>query len=127
MPRYDYRCESCDHIWEVFHMMAEEPELECPECSDSDVVKLISRVSTPYVKGDGWLDVQGRRRDMHLHKLQTDDPYASIRPEGDKEVVETKLRNAGKQGYDGYGNSTGTNFYQNKPKSKSKPKKKKTD
>ena len=124
MPRYDYRCESCDYIWEVFHTMSEEPELECPECSDSDVVKLISRVSAR-VKGYGWLDVEGRQRDMHLHKLQNDDPYAHIRPEGDKEVTANKLRNAGKQGYDKYGNTTGKNFYQNKPKPKAKNKKKK--
>ena len=106
-------------------MMAEKPELECPECSDSDVVKLISRVSAGYIKGNGFLDIEGRHRDMHLYKLQTDDPYAHIRPEGDKEVTENKLRNAGKHGYDKYGNSTGTDFYQNKPKPK-KPKPKKS-
>ena len=64
--------------------------IECPECSKSDVGRLIVRIGQGWIKGNGFLDVEGRRRDMHLYKLQNDDPYAHMRPPGDKEVIEQK-------------------------------------
>ena len=125
MPFYDYKCNKCDHIWEVQHMMAEKPRLTCPECKSRGASKMMPRIVATYVKGDGFLDVKGRRRDMNLHKLMTDDPYDHIRPEGDKEVVAQKLRNSGKFGFDKHGNKIESKFYQNKNK-KTKSKKKKT-
>lgn len=126
MPYYDYKCEACEHVWEVHHGMSEEPKLECPECSKSDIVKLVSRIAFTYVKGNGFLDVEGRRRDMHLYKLQNDDPYGHMRPPGDKEVIEQKLKNAGKIGYDKNGNRIQTKFYQNKKAETKKKKGKKS-
>lgn len=32
MARYDYRCTSCDKVFEVEHPMGETPEVKCPEC-----------------------------------------------------------------------------------------------
>lgn len=32
MARYDYRCPSCDTIFEVEHPMSEHPLVTCPSC-----------------------------------------------------------------------------------------------
>lgn len=32
MARYDYRCGSCGHVFEVEHGMQEHPAVACPQC-----------------------------------------------------------------------------------------------
>ena len=32
MARYDYRCSSCNNVFEVEHPMSERPQITCPEC-----------------------------------------------------------------------------------------------
>ncbi len=32
MARYDYRCPSCHHVFEVEHGMNEKPKVVCPVC-----------------------------------------------------------------------------------------------
>ena len=32
MPTYEYRCTSCQHDFEKFQRMSDEPVAECPEC-----------------------------------------------------------------------------------------------
>ena len=33
MPRYDYKCLSCETSYEITHKMSEDPEIMCPKCS----------------------------------------------------------------------------------------------
>jgi len=33
MPRYDYKCLSCEQIYEITHKISEDPEIMCPKCS----------------------------------------------------------------------------------------------
>lgn len=32
MPTYEYRCTACNHEFELFQRMSEEPGAPCPEC-----------------------------------------------------------------------------------------------
>lgn len=32
MPRYDYKCLQCEHIYEIEHKITEDPEIMCPKC-----------------------------------------------------------------------------------------------
>lgn len=32
MPTYEYRCTACEHEFEKFQRMSDEPVAECPEC-----------------------------------------------------------------------------------------------
>ena len=32
MPRYDYKCLSCEKIYEITHKISEDPEIMCPKC-----------------------------------------------------------------------------------------------
>ena len=33
MPRYDYKCLSCEKIYEIIHKITEDPEILCPKDS----------------------------------------------------------------------------------------------
>ena len=33
MPRYDYKCLSCNTSYEITHKITEDPEIMCPKCS----------------------------------------------------------------------------------------------
>ena len=35
MPTYDYMCEKCEHIVEIFHSMSDETERQCSECQST--------------------------------------------------------------------------------------------
>jgi putative FmdB family regulatory protein len=55
MPTYEYRCEECEHIFEVFHGINENPQIACPECGDPDgVERLISAGAGLIFKGSGF-------------------------------------------------------------------------
>ena len=32
MARYDYKCQSCLHIFEVVHSINEDPKIKCEKC-----------------------------------------------------------------------------------------------
>lgn len=73
MPTYDYRCGSCDHLFESVQMMADDmkPTKEpCPECGKKEVTKSWARVTpglcsdsntTPDKKTGGqWSEMMGK-------------------------------------------------------------------
>ncbi|HLI70462.1 MAG TPA: FmdB family zinc ribbon protein [Ktedonobacteraceae bacterium] len=52
MPTYEYQCKSCDHRFEVWQKMTDEPLTVCPECNGA-----IRRVLFPagiVFKGSGF-------------------------------------------------------------------------
>ena len=52
MPRYDYECESCHHLFELKQSFDSEPVATCPECRNRSTRKFHS---VPIVfKGSGW-------------------------------------------------------------------------
>ena len=53
MPTYDYKCEQCEHIFEAFHGMQENPVLRCPECGGR-TKRQISGGAGLIFKGDGF-------------------------------------------------------------------------
>lgn len=54
MPIYEYRCNSCNHQFELRQKFSDPPASECPQCG-SAVDKLISSASFA-LKGGGWYD-----------------------------------------------------------------------
>jgi len=95
--RYDYYCKDCDALWEVEHSMKEKPEILCPECSSKNTAIAITTSPEAYVRGNGYLDVKGRRADMHRYKLLNDDPYAGMRQSGEVDHIAKTLRDSGKR------------------------------
>ncbi len=55
MPIYEYKCTECDHRLEKLQKMNDDPLKDCPECSQSALVKLVS-ASRFKLKGTGWYE-----------------------------------------------------------------------
>ena len=53
MPTYDYKCTKCDHGFELFQSMSEEPAKKCPECGGL-VRRLVSGGKGLIFKGSGF-------------------------------------------------------------------------
>lgn len=70
--------------------------LTCPRCNGTNCEKtFIGYDVVGYVRGNGYLDRAGAKRDMHLFHLTEDDPYAEYRVPGEVEEMKTKIKKAG--------------------------------
>lgn len=55
MPTYEYQCFSCNHQFEVFQKITEEPVKVCPACkANSGSVKRLLSAAPFHLKGSGW-------------------------------------------------------------------------
>lgn len=54
MPTYDYACASCGHCLEVRQRMSDDPLVDCPECHEPELRKLLSSAGSFVLKGGGW-------------------------------------------------------------------------
>jgi len=71
MPTYEYQCKTCNHRFETWQKMADEPLTICPECGNT-----IRRVLFPagiVFKGHGFYktDHSGNSVDANGHNSQT--------------------------------------------------------
>ena len=53
MPLYEYRCEACEHRFEVIQKFSDSPIAVCPVCGQGPVEKLLSSPAIQF-KGTGW-------------------------------------------------------------------------
>ena len=53
MPNYDYECQDCNHVFEVFQQMTDERLTECPECRGK-IERLIGGGAGIIFKGSGF-------------------------------------------------------------------------
>jgi putative FmdB family regulatory protein len=54
MPTYEYACEACQHNFEQFQGIKEEPTKKCPKCGKKKVKRLVSGGVGIIFKGSGW-------------------------------------------------------------------------
>ena len=54
MPTYDYYCPKCDHEFEAFHSMKDEPVKTCPACKKRSVKRRVGGGSGLIFKGTGF-------------------------------------------------------------------------
>ncbi|MDT8334299.1 MAG: zinc ribbon domain-containing protein, partial [Desulfurivibrionaceae bacterium] len=52
MPVYEYECQSCEEVTEIWQHLADEPVASCPSCKGQ--VKKIISMSSFQLKGGGW-------------------------------------------------------------------------
>ena len=67
MPTYDYRCSSCEKMWEEFHTISNRKEPcgnPCPHCMNDTVEQIIcSPMIIDPTKLDGHMKVDSRLRE----------------------------------------------------------------
>ena len=54
MPTYDYKCDACDHTWELFQSIKAEPEKKCPAWKKKKARRLIGAGAGLIFKGSGF-------------------------------------------------------------------------
>ncbi len=59
MPTYDYRCQKCDHEFEVMQRITESPLRTCPKCKGK-VKRLIGGGAGVIFKGSGFYVTDSR-------------------------------------------------------------------
>lgn len=55
MPIYEYECTACGHTLEKLQKVTEAPLLQCPQCNEASLQKLISAAGFR-LKGGGWYE-----------------------------------------------------------------------
>ena len=61
MPNYDYRCEKCDHLFEVFQKMSDAKLEDCPQDGcEGKVKRLLGTGSGVIFKGSGFYQTDYR-------------------------------------------------------------------
>jgi putative FmdB family regulatory protein len=54
MPTYDYQCDACEHRFEEFQSMKDEPLRKCPACKKNKLRRLIGGGAAILFKGSGF-------------------------------------------------------------------------
>ena len=54
MPTYDYKCDACEHAWELFQSIKATPEKKCPSCGKKKARRLIGAGAGLIFKGSGF-------------------------------------------------------------------------
>ena len=53
MPIYEYKCESCEDVFEVLQKISEPAPQKCKKCGNEKIKRLMSQ-SSFVLKGSGW-------------------------------------------------------------------------
>ena len=84
MPTYDYQCDACDHEFELFQRITEDPIKKCPECGKRKVRRLFGTGAAVMFKGSGFYQTDYRS-----------DSYKKA-AEADKKKSDSKSTDSGK-------------------------------
>jgi len=60
MPTYDYRCNGCEHEFELFQSMSAGVKKKCPECGKLQLERLIGTGAAVLFKGSGFYETDYR-------------------------------------------------------------------
>ena len=68
MPTYDYRCNNCDHEFELFQAMSAGVKKKCPECKKMTLERLIGTGAAVIFKGSGFYETDYRSKSYTSEK-----------------------------------------------------------
>ncbi|HUG19572.1 MAG TPA: zinc ribbon domain-containing protein [Planctomycetaceae bacterium] len=60
MPTYDYKCEKCDHTWDLFQPITAKPVRKCPGCGAQKAKRVIGPGAGIIFKGSGFYQTDYR-------------------------------------------------------------------
>lgn len=60
MPTYDYECDACNHAWELFQKITDDPIKQCPECKKKKAVRQFGTGAAIVFKGSGFYQTDYR-------------------------------------------------------------------
>ena len=60
MPTYEYHCDGCEHHFDEFQSMTEEPLKKCPKCRKSKLRRIFGTGAAVIFKGAGFYQTDYR-------------------------------------------------------------------
>jgi len=60
MPIYEYACNNCDHVLDALQKMSDPPLVDCPECGEPALKRLLSAPRFR-LKGGGWYETDFKK------------------------------------------------------------------
>ena len=60
MPTYDYTCNACNHLFELYQHITEKPVKKCPSCGKLKAQRMIGTGSAIIFKGSGFYQTDYR-------------------------------------------------------------------
>jgi len=60
MPTYEYQCDACEHNFDEFQSMSEEPLKKCPKCGKKKLRRVYGGGAAILFKGSGFYETDYR-------------------------------------------------------------------
>ena len=79
MPTYDYVCDACEHQFELFQSIKEDPKKQCPSCGKKKLRRLIGPGAAIVFKGSGFYTTD-YRSESYKKAAAADKPAAAPAP-----------------------------------------------
>ena len=83
MPTYEYECQKCSDVFEVFQSMKDERIRKCPECGGK-VNRLFGTGAGIIFKGSGFYETDYRSNSYHSDAKKDDSSSAVVKPKEEK-------------------------------------------
>lgn len=88
MPTYDYKCNACGHVFELFQPMSDRPKRKCPKCAKPALERLIGTGAAIMFKGSGFYHTD-YRSDAYKKSAEADKPAAPAADSGKDKPAST--------------------------------------
>ena len=76
MPTYDYQCDACDHLFELYQGINDPVKKKCPECGKLKLRRLLGTGAAVVFKGSGFYQTD-YRSDSYRKAAAADKPSDS--------------------------------------------------
>lgn len=117
MPTYDYECSACEHRFEHFQKITDDPLAVCPKCKRKKLIRLFGTGAAVMFKGSGFYQTD-YRSESYKRAASSDQASPTGKSEG----------SAGGGGESSGGNAAGADSTaKSKPAGKSKGGKSKSE
>ncbi|SRR5579885_1416355 len=60
MPTYEYQCDACEHNFDEFQSISEEPLKKCPQCGKKKLRRVFGTGAAILFKGSGFYETDYR-------------------------------------------------------------------
>ena len=80
MPTYDYRCNACNHTFELFQSISEKVIRKCPECGEPRLERLVGAGAAVLFKGSGFYQTDYRSSEYKSKLKAENDPPKAEKP-----------------------------------------------
>ena len=98
MPTYDYRCDACEHQFELFQQMTAPVKRKCPECGKLRLKRLVGTGAGVIFKGSGFYETDYRsdsyKKAAEADKKKPEKEKTDTKAKGEKKEAPSKKKDA---------------------------------